>query len=127
MSNRVNNVIYQAKIKQIGEFAFDALADGMLILFKEGAPADLADYCFVHSHDDLKQELAVGQTFKLGNHTYTITAVGDVANANFRELGHITLRFDSQTEADLPGAVHLDNLMPTQLKVDDEIVILTNK
>ena len=45
----MSNVIYQSKINHIGEFAPDALADGMLILFKNGAPSDLADYCFVHS------------------------------------------------------------------------------
>lgn len=126
MSNNVDNIIYQAKIKQIGEFAQEALADGMLILFKEGAPADLADYCFVHSHGELKQALQAGQQLKLGNYCYTITAVGDVANVNLRELGHITLRFDANNVAELPGSVHVDNAIPTQLLVGDEIIILNN-
>ncbi|MCX8582914.1 MULTISPECIES: PTS glucitol/sorbitol transporter subunit IIA [unclassified Gilliamella] len=122
----MSNVIYQSKINQIGEFAPDALADGMLILFKNGAPSDLADYCFVHSHDDLKQDLQVGQVFQIGKHTFQITSVGDVASTNFRELGHITLRFDGSSQAELPGTIHVKGDIPNQLFVGDEIKILTN-
>ncbi|NUF28466.1 PTS glucitol/sorbitol transporter subunit IIA [Gilliamella sp. ESL0254] len=120
------NVIYHSKINQIGEFAQEALADGMLILFKNGAPADLADYCFVHSHDDLQQDLQVGQEIKLGKHVYEITAVGDVGSINFRELGHITLRFDGNHQAELPGTVHVKGDVPDQLSVGDEIIILND-
>ncbi|KES17702.1 PTS glucitol/sorbitol transporter subunit IIA [Gilliamella apicola] len=122
----MSNVIYQSKINQIGEFAPDALADGMLILFKNGAPSDLADYCFIHNHDDLKQDLQVGQVLQIGKHTYHITSVGDVANTNFRELGHITLRFDGSSQAELPGTIHVKGDIPNQLFVGDEIKILNN-
>lgn len=122
----MSNIIYQSKINHIGNFAQEALDDGMLILFKTGAPADLADYCFVHSHDDLKQELQIGQTLKLGNNVYKITAVGDVANVNFRELGHITLRFDNNQVAELPGTVHLNGEIPSQFSIGDDIVILSD-
>lgn len=122
----MSNVIYHSKINQIGEFAQEALADGMMILFKEGAPADLADYCFIHSHDDLKREIQVGQTIQLGNHVYIITSVGDVANINFRELGHITLRFDGNRQAELPGTVHVDGEQPSQLFIGDEVKILSD-
>jgi glucitol/sorbitol PTS system EIIA component len=98
----------------------------MLILFKNGAPADLADYCFVHSHDDLKLELQVGQILQLGNHIYNITSVGEVANVNLRELGHITLRFDGNSQAELPGTVHVKGEIPAQLFVGDEIRILND-
>ena len=122
----MSNIIYQSKISQIGEFAQDALTDGMLILFKTGAPADLADYCFVHSHDDLKQDLQVGQTIYLGKQSYKITAVGDVASVNFRELGHITLKFDGNSQAELPGTIHIEGETPSQLFVGDEIRIVND-
>ena len=122
----MSNVIYQSNINQIGEFASEALADGMLILFKTGAPADLADYCFIHSHDVLKQDLQVGQVIHLGHHIYNITAVGDVANVNFQQLGHITIRFDGNCQAELPGTVHVKGLIPEKLFVGDEIKILNN-
>lgn len=122
----MSNIIYQSKISQIGEFAQDALTDGMLILFKIGAPADLADYCFVHSHDDLKQDLQVGQTIYLGKQSYKITAVGDVASVNFCELGHITLKFDGNSQAELPGTIHIKGETLSQLFVGDEIRIVND-
>lgn len=47
-------VIYQTTITRIGASAIDALSDQMLITFREGAPADLEEYCFIHCHGELK-------------------------------------------------------------------------
>ncbi len=44
---------------------------------------------------------------ELGEQRYAVTAVGDVAEQNLRELGHITLRFDGQPQAEYPGTVHV--------------------
>lgn len=115
--------IYQSIINHIGEFAEDVLADGMLIAFKEGAPADLADYCFVHSHGELAQDLTNGLTLTLGGVSYVITAIGEVATINLRELGHITVRFDGATTAELPGCVHVEGEIPSGLKLGDMISI----
>jgi len=41
-----------------------------------------------------------------------VTAVGDVAEQNLRELGHITLRFDGQPQAEYPGTVHVVGPVP---------------
>jgi PTS system glucitol/sorbitol-specific IIA component len=41
-----------------------------------------------------------------------VTAVGDVAEQNLRELGHITLRFDGHREAEYPGTVHVAGPVP---------------
>jgi PTS system glucitol/sorbitol-specific IIA component len=50
-------IIYQTTIIQIGECAREALADNMLITFREGAPADIQDYCFIHCHGELTGQL----------------------------------------------------------------------
>ncbi|KAB2417540.1 PTS glucitol/sorbitol transporter subunit IIA, partial [Enterobacter hormaechei] len=39
-------VIYQTTITRIGQSAADALSDQMLITFREGAPADIEEFCF---------------------------------------------------------------------------------
>lgn len=41
-----------------------------------------------------------------------VTAVGEVAEQNLRELGHITLRFDGHREAEFPGTVHVAGPVP---------------
>ena len=41
-----------------------------------------------------------------------MTAVGEVAEQNLRELGHITLRFDGHREAEFPGTVQVAGPVP---------------
>ena len=76
-------VIYQTTITRIGQSAADALSDQMLITFREGAPADIEEFCFIHCHGELNGE-----------------------------LGHITLRFDGQPQAEYPGTVHVAGPVP---------------
>ncbi|AGH38053.1 PTS system glucitol/sorbitol-specific IIA component [Bibersteinia trehalosi USDA-ARS-USMARC-188] len=120
------SVIYQVVVEQIGDFAQDALQDNMLIMFKSGAPADVVDYCFVHSHDDLKQPLAVGGELQINAKRYPITAVGEVASENLAQLGHITLFFDGASEAQFPGSIHLQGDVPNEISVGSEFVFLNN-
>lgn len=108
-------VIYQTTITRIGESAPDALCDGMLITFREGAPADIEAFCFIHCHGELNGTLQPGAQFQLGEHRYLVTAVGSVAEQNLRELGHITLRFDGLNEAEFPGTVHVAGPVPDDI------------
>lgn len=105
-------VIYQTTITRIGQSAADALSDQMLITFREGAPADIEEFCFIHCHGELNGELKAGSQLELGEARYAVTAVGDVAEQNLRELGHITLRFDGQPQAEYPGTVHVEGPVP---------------
>lgn len=53
-------VIYQTTITRIGQSAADALSDQMLITFREGAPADIEEFCFIHCHGELNGKLKAG-------------------------------------------------------------------
>ncbi|VYT98140.1 PTS glucitol/sorbitol transporter subunit IIA [Metakosakonia massiliensis] len=110
------SVIYQTTITDIGACAQEALSDRMLITFREGAPADVAEFCFIHCHGELNGSLAAGAQFELDGHPYPVTAVGEVAEENLRELGHITLRFDGQTQAEYPGTVHVAGNVPEGIR-----------
>ena len=105
-------VIYQTTITRIGQSAADALSDQMLITFREGAPADIEAYCFIHNHGELAGALQPGAELQLGELRYPVTAVGEVAEQNLRELGHITLRFDGHRQAEFPGTVHVAGPVP---------------
>lgn len=119
-------VIYQTVITKIGDFARDALEEKMLITFKQGAPEDLEDYCFIHRHDELKSTLQIGDRLKIGSQDYKITSVGGVASFNLKELGHITLRFDSATIPEYPGTVHLDGDIPAEIDINTVLTIYRN-
>lgn len=105
-------VIYQTTITHIGACATMALEEQMLITFREGAPADIEEYCFIHNHGELAGTLQPGAELQLGEQRYPVTAVGEVAEQNLRELGHITLRFDGHREAEFPGTVHVAGPVP---------------
>ena len=40
---------------------------------------------------------------------FTVLAVGDVANNNLENLGHLILKFNGETEPEMPGDVCLEN------------------
>ncbi|HDT6508880.1 TPA: PTS glucitol/sorbitol transporter subunit IIA [Klebsiella aerogenes] len=105
-------VIYHTTITRIGASAATALEEQMLITFREGAPADIEEYCFIHSHGELAGPLVPGAELQLGDRRYPVTAVGEVAEQNLRELGHITLRFDGHRQAEFPGTVHVAGPVP---------------
>ncbi|MEY8709842.1 PTS glucitol/sorbitol transporter subunit IIA [Mangrovibacter phragmitis] len=115
------HTIYQTTITHIGEHACDALLDNMLITFREGAPADIEAFCFIHSHGALNADLAPGCTLELAGHRYPVTAVGSVAGQNLRELGHITLRFDGSEQAEYPGCVHVAGQTPCDIPTGSTI------
>ncbi len=52
---------------------------------------------------------------ELAQRRYAITAVGSVATQNLRELGHITVRFDGEAEAEFPGSIHVSGPTPTDI------------
>jgi PTS system glucitol/sorbitol-specific IIA component len=118
------SVIYQTTIIEVGSSANDALLDDMMITFKQGAPADIVEFCFIHSHSEDCGELTVGSTLQLGNQDYPITAVGEVATQNLRELGHITIRFDGAPDAEFPGCIHVNGSTPKHIAVGTELKII---
>lgn len=109
------HTIFHTTITQIGGCARDALLDNMLITFSEGAPADIEEFCFIHRHGATAGELQVGGVMELAQQRYAITAVGSVATQNLRELGHITVRFDGEAEAEFPGSIHVSGPTPTDI------------
>lgn len=115
--------LYQSEILHIGAFAKEALEDNMFITFKQGVPADIADYCFTLSHGELIADMSVGDTLSLGEKHYIITALGDVANQNLRELGHVTWRFDGADVAEYPGSVHLKGETPKDISLNSTLII----
>ena len=121
-------MLYRTQVTKIGECAADALDDNMMILFDDNAPADAADYCYIHPHAALLGEIKVGGYLILGQSRFPITAVGGVVNQNLGELGHITIRFDGADEAEYPGTVHVSGTCPTvpELEIGTEITFELN-
>ncbi|WP_232696651.1 PTS glucitol/sorbitol transporter subunit IIA [Brevibacillus daliensis] len=118
------SMIYRTTISDLGDSALDFIEDGMLILFKTGAPEDLAMFCVLHTENELTDTIEVGQTFSIGKNVAKITAVGDAVNTNLKELGHITLRFDGLVEAELPGCLHMEAIQLDKFEPGETITII---
>lgn len=111
------SVIYQTIFNQVGNLARDALEENMLITFKQGAPADLEAYCFIHPNGELTADIKPGDILEIDDIEYPITAVGNVASFNLKELGHVTWRFDGIEEAEFPGTIHVRGEIPMTVDV----------
>ncbi|MHA6525950.1 PTS glucitol/sorbitol transporter subunit IIA [Tessaracoccus sp. G1721] len=98
---------YATTILEVGPEAQAFLAESMAITFAGDAPEALRPYCFLIGKAELTGDLAVGQTVRISEQAWTITALGEVAQQNLANLGHVTLVFDGEAEPRMPGAIHL--------------------
>ncbi|GKU81785.1 PTS glucitol/sorbitol transporter subunit IIA [Niallia sp. NCCP-28] len=118
--------IYENKIQSIGDFADTFLEEKMVILFGDGAPQDLKDFCYNIDVVETDGEIEEGQYLLINGDQYKITSVGDVVQRNLTTLGHITIKFDGSTTAELPGTLYVeDKILPkfdlgTELKIINE-------
>ncbi|MDO4642701.1 MAG: PTS glucitol/sorbitol transporter subunit IIA [Cardiobacteriaceae bacterium] len=112
------NVIYQSQFTYVGDSAREGFDDGVFITFAENeATDDMKEYCFLHRHGMLTQDFSLGDLFVIGGKRFPITAIGNNALDNFRALGHVTIYFDGEEKAKLPGTVHLLGHLPSDALV----------
>lgn len=119
----MSQTIYSTVVTKLGESVNEFLDQGMLITFKDNAPAELAEYCILHSENDLKQDIQVGDILSIGTDSYRILAVGNAVNKNLENLGHITFDFNGSEEVDLPGTLSLEHKEIKAIEVGDQIKI----
>jgi PTS system glucitol/sorbitol-specific IIA component len=96
---------YQATITAIGPYVAEFIDHNILVFFGDQAPEELAEFSILHDGKELKGSLSVGDTVCLGESSFTVLAVGDVANDNLRNLGHVIIRFNGEAEPEMPGDV----------------------
>lgn len=105
--NDTNDNLWRAHITRIGPEAPTMFASGVFILFGEPVPDALAEVSIVHDGSGPpNRELRPGDTITVGSATVTIDRVGERANANLAELGHVVVYVDAGDQQLLPGAVH---------------------
>lgn len=101
---------YQATVTAIGELVGDFLAEGIVVLFGENAPEELAEFAILHDGTELHAPLEVGDMVCFGSACAQILAVGDVASDNLRNLGHLVLKFNGESEIEMPGDVCVEKI-----------------
>jgi glucitol/sorbitol PTS system EIIA component len=99
---------YQALITQIGPLVSEFIDSGILVLFGADAPEELAEFAILHDGKELVEPVAPGDSVTIGADRFQVLAVGEVANTNLANLGHLVLKFNGQTVVEMPGDVCLE-------------------
>lgn len=118
--------IYETTVTKLGPEVEAFLEEKILVLFKGNAPAELAEYCVLHDENVLHEDIEAKDELRLKDKIFTITSVGSAVTKNLSELGHITLKFDGNTEADLPGTLCLEDKEVPTFQEGDKIEIVRN-
>lgn len=110
---------YHTQITSWGEEALYFLEDSemnFIILFNDGAPAELAEIAILHTPSSILAELEIGDTLIVGDKVFTMTAIGEEARHTFKELGHCTISFKGGAVAERPGCIMVEGDAPLTAK-----------
>jgi glucitol/sorbitol PTS system EIIA component len=120
------DLVYKTTIGGIGQCAKDFLAHDMFVIFKDNAPQELVDYCYIHNENNLLKNIEVEDILIIDEEEYKVTGVGSIVNQNLRELGHITLKFSGEDNASMGGTLYLEKKEIVPLNNGTIIKIIRN-
>ena len=116
-------LIYSSEIVRIGDKANLFLDEGIIVFFGDNAPEELQDFAVIHKLNEITDDIVTGSKIVLSDANLEVTAVGPVANENFKNLGHLVLKLDSATEAALPGDVSCKYDKKPVIEIGDRLEI----
>lgn len=94
-------------ITAVGPEVADLAEGGVLILFADGAPPELAEVSVLHKAEVGPSDGApsVGAAISIGDVSGTITAMGETAWSKVKEIGHVVINFNGAATAERPGEI----------------------
>ena len=101
---------YATTVTAVGEQVAEFVDHGLLIWFAEGAPEELHFFSVLHRPTVTTGGVRPGDTVRIDDQVFRVTAVGEVANENMVALGHMDLKANGDTEPPLPGDICLEKL-----------------
>lgn len=116
-------VLYKSTVTEIGELVPSFTAEGMLVFFGESAPEELRTFCIIHRVEHQEGQVKEGDTVSIDGQGFEVLAVGSVANDNLYNLGHLNLKADGKTVADLPGDVCIAQVELPEIKIGTQLEI----
>jgi PTS system glucitol/sorbitol-specific IIA component len=119
----MTQTIYDTHVTAIGDLVPQFREQGMLVFFGANAPEELHDFCILHVVNSQADALVAGDVITIGDKSLTVLAVGDVASQNLMNLGHLNLKANGLTAAELPGDVNVEVQELPDVEVGTRIVI----
>lgn len=98
-------ILLRTTITAIGPDAADLIEGGVLILFADGAPPELAEIAVLHAVREGPSEEApeVGAELRIGDVTTVLTGIGGLSWAKIKEIGHVVVNFNGEDVPERPG------------------------
>jgi PTS system glucitol/sorbitol-specific IIA component len=114
---------YKTTVTSFGELYAEFYEQGMIVVFNNNAPGELAELSALHTAATLDKDVKPGDTVLLGNKKYTVSAVGKEANYTLGKMGHCTFVFTGAKKAELDGHIVLKGDGMPVIKVGDPFEI----
>jgi PTS system glucitol/sorbitol-specific IIA component len=118
------SVKYETTVLAVGGMAAEFAAEGILVFFGQDAPEELHEFAIIHEHKELLAPVEPGDEIEIAGERFCVTAVGDVANDNIANLGHLVLKLNGLDETELPGEVSVVEGVPPEVGPGTVIRIL---
>lgn len=98
---------FRTTITVVGPDVSDLLEGGVLILFAEGAPAELAEVSVLHRVAEAPDSDAPvpGAEILVGDVAARLTGIGELAWNKIRDLGHVVINFNDSATPERPGEI----------------------
>ena len=97
---------YKTVISEVGPEVRELLEGGVLILYADGAPPELAEVSVLHRAELAHAEAPrAGSQLRIGEVSALVTAVGPTAWNKVHEMGHVVINFNGSSAAERPGEI----------------------
>ena len=104
-------------MRDVGVEAYDLIDQGIVILFALGAPPELAEVSIMHEATGEADRSPIGgDTLRIDQTGFQITAVGETAWEKVREMGHVVFCFNGAGVTERPGEICIESVPPEQLR-----------
>ena len=117
-------VVYSSTVTAVGELVSDFRDQGILVFFGEGAPEELHDFSILHKVEISERAPKPGDLIRIKDDEFNVLAVGSVVSENLLNLGHLDLKANGLTEAELPGDTNVEARTLPMLKIGDKFEII---
>jgi PTS system glucitol/sorbitol-specific IIA component len=114
---------YATTVTAVGEQVAEFVTQGLLIWFAEGAPEELHFFSVLHQPTVTSGGVRPGDVVRIDDRVLRVTAVGEVANQNMVQLGHMDLKANGADQAPLPGDICLEKVPLPEVRPGSTLVI----
>ena len=96
---------YRTTVTAVGEIAGEFAEGGILVFFGPAAPEELHEFAIITDAAELRAAVEPRDVLWIADEQFPVVSIGDLANSNIAELGHLVVKFNGLNEPELPGDV----------------------